>query len=199
MGLIESFCRGFSSNGAGHFLRRMYYKKKLKNIGNNVFINTGVIIFTPKNVELGNNIHLDTNVKLEVGDKGSIKIGDHVHIGSNGILQGDGGLKIGNYVGFAANCTIYTVSNYYEDPNNKNKLISASGMAPKDKSYVERAPVVIEDYAWLGVNTTILPGVKIGKAAVIGANSLVTKDIPAFSIAVGCPARVVKNRRVVND
>ena len=56
------------------------------------------------------------------------------------------------------------------------------------------APVTIRSYAWIGGNTTILPGVTIGEGAVIGAGSVVVKDIPAYSIAVGNPAKVIKKR-----
>lgn len=55
-------------------------------------------------------------------------------------------------------------------------------------------PVVIRKFAWVGGNTTILPGVEIGEGAVIGAGSVVTKNIPAYSVAAGNPAKVLKNR-----
>ena len=53
-------------------------------------------------------------------------------------------------------------------------------------------PVVIEDGAWLGENVVVCPGVRIGKGAVIGANSVVLRDVPARSLAVGAPATVVR-------
>jgi len=52
--------------------------------------------------------------------------------------------------------------------------------------------IIIEDDAWIGARVTILPGVKIGKCSVIGAGSIVTKDIPEYSVAIGIPAKVVK-------
>ena len=59
--------------------------------------------------------------------------------------------------------------------------------------------VIISDYVWIGSNATILPGVSIGKGAVIGAASVVTKNIPPWSIAVGNPAKVIKNRVIIDD
>lgn len=56
------------------------------------------------------------------------------------------------------------------------------------------APVVICRHAWIGGNTTILPGVVIGEGAIVGASSVVTKNIPAYSVAVGNPAKVIKRR-----
>jgi acetyltransferase-like isoleucine patch superfamily enzyme len=60
------------------------------------------------------------------------------------------------------------------------------------------APVVICRHAWIGGNTTILPGVIIGEGAVVGAGSVVTKNIPAYSVAVGNPTKVIKNRSLNN-
>ena len=62
----------------------------------------------------------------------------------------------------------------------------------KDEVQVETAPVVIEDNVWIGMNATILKGVTIGRGAVIGAGSVVTKSIPARTVAAGNPARVVR-------
>jgi acetyltransferase-like isoleucine patch superfamily enzyme len=56
--------------------------------------------------------------------------------------------------------------------------------------------VVIEDDVWLGYNVIVLPGVTIGKGSVIGAGSVVSKDIPPYSIAIGNPARVIKKREI---
>lgn len=56
------------------------------------------------------------------------------------------------------------------------------------------APVIIGRHAWIGGNTTILPGVTIGEGAVVGAGSVVTRDIPAYSVAVGNPAKVIRKR-----
>lgn len=55
------------------------------------------------------------------------------------------------------------------------------------------AKIVVEDEVWIGANVTILQGVTIGRCAVIGAGSVVTKDVPAYSVVVGAPARVVRN------
>jgi Acetyltransferase (isoleucine patch superfamily) len=57
------------------------------------------------------------------------------------------------------------------------------------------AKIVIEDDVWIGANATILPGVKVGRGSVIGAGSVVNKDIPEYSLAVGVPAKVIRNRK----
>ncbi len=68
---------------------------------------------------------------------------------------------------------------------------SAPDVPPENRPILS-SPVIIEDNVWIGEFVSVLPGVTIGKGAVIGANSVVTTDIPANSIAVGAPARVIK-------
>ena len=55
-------------------------------------------------------------------------------------------------------------------------------------------PIVIEDKVWIGINSTILPGVKIGYGAIVGAGSVVTKDVPPYTVAGGIPAKPIKKR-----
>lgn len=68
------------------------------------------------------------------------------------------------------------------------------------RNLVEYAlPITIGDDCWIGGNTTVMPGVTIGKGCTIGAGSVVTKDVPEFSVAVGVPAKVIKKLEVVPD
>lgn len=86
---------------------------------------------------------------------------------------------IGNRVSIGPNVTLITDSS----PNN-SKLIKIFPM--------QSSNIIIEDDAWIGANVTVLPGVTIGKCSVIGAGSVVNKDIPEYSIAFGIPAKVQK-------
>ena len=66
-------------------------------------------------------------------------------------------------------------------------------MTPIRKTAVRLGrPVVIEDKVWIGINATILPGVRVGYGAIIGANSVVTKDVPPMTVVAGNPARTIK-------
>ena len=64
--------------------------------------------------------------------------------------------------------------------------------APNQRPLVSKGPVIIEDNVWIGEKASILPGVHIGRGAIIGAGAVVTKDVPAGHIALGVPARIVK-------
>lgn len=91
-------------------------------------------------------------------------------------------VKIGVYVGIGANVAIYDTDFHPVDPFERRYVDS------KTKS----SPVIIDDYAWIGGNSIILKGVHIGKGSVIGAGSVVTKDVPDFELYAGNPARFIK-------
>jgi acetyltransferase-like isoleucine patch superfamily enzyme len=109
----------------------------------------------------------------ELRDPRNIVIGDFTSIGDHCILDGRGGLTIGNSVNFSTGVWIWTMQHAVND--------SAFG--------IESAPVVIEDYAWISCRTVLLPGVRIGKGAVVAAGAVVTKAVDAYSIVGGVPAK----------
>jgi len=114
-----------------------------------------------------------------------IVLGDRVIINEYNNLRAAGGdIRIGNHCLIAEYCTI-VASNHTIETN--SYIIDA----PWDTS---KGAIEIGDDVWIGANCVILPGIKIGRGAVIGAGSIVTKDVPAFSICVGNPARVLRRR-----
>lgn len=70
-------------------------------------------------------------------------------------------------------------------------------LAPNERSVISKGPVIIEDEVWLGEGVAVMPGVRIGRSSIIGANAVVTRDIPPFSVAAGIPAQVIKTMRPV--
>lgn len=110
---------------------------------------------------------------------GDVIIGDRTRIGlSNTII---GPVKIGNDIRLAQNITVSGLNHDYEDVS-----------MPIHEQGVSTAPIIIEDSTWLGANVVVVAGVTIGKHCVVAAGSIVTKDIPPYSVAVGNPARVIK-------
>ena len=69
-------------------------------------------------------------------------------------------------------------------------------IGPLKRELKEYGPLIIEDNVWIGYKVTIIGGITIGTGAIIGANSVVTKDIPPYSVAAGIPARVIKSLQV---
>jgi maltose O-acetyltransferase len=111
---------------------------------------------------------------------------DHIEIGNDssfsgfGHIYGAGGVRIGDRVMVGSHTAISSITHDY----NQDCMIDT----------VVLRPVVIEDDVWLGAHVSILPGVTIGRGAVVGAGAVVTKDVPAGAIAVGVPAAVIKFR-----
>jgi maltose O-acetyltransferase len=105
---------------------------------------------------------------------------DHANIGPYALIHGNHAtVTIGRHVMMGQYCIIIS-------QNHKYLSEGYDGIEGKD--------VIIDDYAWIGHRTTILPGVKVGKYAIIGAGSVVTKDVPDYAIVAGNPAVVKKYR-----
>ncbi|MEA2144621.1 MAG: hypothetical protein QOG59_208, partial [Solirubrobacteraceae bacterium] len=115
---------------------------------------------------------------LEVRSPGRIVIGEDSVVGFDVILDGRGHIELGAHVNVSSEVAIWTVQH---DPR-----------APDFGVF--GAPVRVEDYAWLSFRATVLPGVSIGEGAVVAAGAVVTRDVPAYSIVAGVPARVVGER-----
>lgn len=194
---------------------KAYYKtNQLKYINNHIAIrrDTSSIFLS------GSSIRFDTGMEkrkyLEIGkncmlgcdfifesESGKIIIGDNVHVGGARLISRSS-IIIENDITMAWGITIYDHDSHsidwqyrkndnhqcYEDflKYNGNNVIN------KDWSHVNSKPIYICSKVWIGFDVTILKGVTIGEGAVIGAKSVVTKDVPAWTIVAGNPAKVVK-------
>lgn len=134
-------------------------------------------------------------------DSGHIRVGNNVHIGAGTKLISIHEIEIGNDVTIAWDCTIYdhnSHSIYWEERKNDTRqevtdyLESGNPILRKDWTNVKSAPIVIKDKAWLGFGVTVLKGVTIGEGAVVAAGSVVTKDVPPYTVVGGNPAVVIK-------
>lgn len=129
-----------------------------------------------KNARIGNNCNICAHTLIE----NDVVIGNNVTIKS-GVYIWDG-VRIGNNVFIGPSVTF---------TNDKN---------PRSKIYPDSFQKIrIHDHASIGANATLLPGVTIGKGAMIGAGSVVTKDVPPYAVVVGNPARIIKYIELSND
>jgi acetyltransferase-like isoleucine patch superfamily enzyme len=146
-------------------------------------------IFNEQYIHVGANTLIGPDISLSAGmvpgqqciTNPVVTIGDRCLIGRGSGIVGHFSIEIGNDVWTGHNVYITDQNHGYEDVT---KPIS-------QQSQPERA-VKIGDGSWLGYGSVVLPGVTIGEHCVIGANSVVTRDVPSFSVAVGVPARVIK-------
>jgi len=131
---------------------------------------------------VGKDTTIAEGVKIQFPER--VRIGKNCSINQNSFLDGNGEITIGNWVRIGAGSYILTVSHNYEQPD---LIMKKQGLMKK--------PVIIENDVVLGVKVVIYPGVKIGKGSYIGAGSVVASDIPPYSVAIGFPARVIKQRK----
>jgi acetyltransferase-like isoleucine patch superfamily enzyme len=156
--------------------------------GRNVYFFPGVRVIRPKYISIGDNVTIGNDVDLYVHplQKDSkefiIQIGNNVHIGRNNILGARKSIILEENVLIGPHVMIGDHSHRYEDVDIPVKMQEAT----------EAGPVRIGRDSWIGANVFILPNVTIGRHAIIGANAVVNRDIPPFSVAVGVPARVIK-------
>ena len=116
---------------------------------------------------------------VEIRNPRQLSIGENSIIGHRSILDARRGLQIGKNVNLSTGVWIWTLEHDYQDPQFRTK----------------GGGVTIKDYAWLSCRTVILPGVTIGKGAVVAAGAVVTQDVPDYSVVGGTPAKIIGMRQ----
>lgn len=172
-------------------IRSLWLSKGFASFGKTSRIAKGVTLCGVANICIGNKSFIGQYSSLAVWVEENDKehpemiIGDGVSIGAfnhitctNRIVIGDGVLT-GKFV---------TVT----DNSHGNTDYDSLHIKPNDRDVVSKGPVVIGNNVWIGDKATILPGVTIGDGAVIAANAVVTKDVPAYSVAAGNPSRIIR-------
>lgn len=130
----------------------------------------------------GENVFIENNLNYFFPE--NISIGDNVYINHNvDLIARKGKIKIGNHVLIGPHVYITTANHAF---SKANIPIAFQGFTPKD--------IIIEADVWIGTKAVILPGVKIGKGAIVSAGAVVTKEVPPFAIVGGVPAKIIKYR-----
>lgn len=169
----------YRSHGDGGFRREDFAE-----IGDNVVIEGGVLVFHPQNIHIGCNVYIGHNSILHGYHKNEIFIKDDSWIGQGCFLHGAGGIKVGRAVGLGPMVKILTSSHVENDLSK-----------PLIFHQLEFGEVRIEDGCDIGMGSILLPGVKVGEGSIVGAGSVVTRDIPPYSVSAGNPARLLRKRQ----
>jgi acetyltransferase-like isoleucine patch superfamily enzyme len=138
---------------------------------------------------------------LTFAHAGSIEIGEYCYIGENTRLWSADKIRIGNRVLISHNVNIHDTDGHPIDPQARHKHfleITTRGHPELDLG-IPSASILIEDDVWIGFNATILKGVSIGKGAIIGACSVVTKDVLPYTIVAGNPAKLIRRTDQENN
>lgn len=190
----------------GLVLRRSAYRWLLGAVGRNVVFGQGVVLRHPHKVRIGSDVVIDDLVVLDAKgtDNRGISIGDSVFLGRGTILScKDGDIVLGDHVNIGFHCEIFSGSSVSVGAHG---LFAAYTYLVGGGHEFERASVpVVEqervsrgirlgENVWLGTGVKVLDGVTIGRDVVVGANAVVTEDLPDGVVAAGVPARVVRRR-----
>ncbi len=156
--------------------------------GDKSWIASPELIANPRYMRIGDSVSIRKGVRLECiedmyGRTPTLRIGSNVNIEQDVHIVCHNRITIGNNVSITGRCAIVDVTHPYRGEDTEK---IGSRIADED-SFVE-----ICDGAFLGIGTIILPNVRIGKGAVIGANSVVNRDVPDYAVAAGAPARVTR-------
>lgn len=165
----------YTSHGNGEFTVDQFGA-----IGSNVIFESGVLVFHPENIYLGNNIYIGHYTILKGYYQNRLTVEDNAWIGQGCFFHSAGGLTIGSDVGIGPRVKIITSTHALE---NKDKPILHQPL--------KLEPVQIDIGSDIGIGAIIMPGVHIHEGAQIGAGAVVTQDIPAHAVAVGAPAKVI--------
>ncbi|MFC1845165.1 acyltransferase [Thermodesulfobacteriota bacterium] len=156
----------------------------LKQCGENVIIEDGVRIFHPETITIGDNVYIGHDTILKGYYATDTIIGNNVWIGQQCFVMGAGGLSIGDNVGIGPQVKIHPC--YHE-----NDRLDIPIMFQK----IVFDSIVIEEDVNIGFGAMIMHGVTLHKGSIIGANAVVTKSFPAYSVLGGVPAKLIRNRQ----
>jgi len=170
--------RKFQTHGEGTLDR-----SKFKSLGNHIIFEEGVKVWHPETISLGENVYIGHDAILKGYPKSEMTIGRDTWIGQQVFFHSAGGIFIGNEVGIGPRVMILTSS--HAEAGKEISILD---------SPLKFEPVRIEDHVDIGVGAIILPGVTIGKGVQVGAGAVVTKNVEAYTVVAGNPAKVIRNR-----
>ncbi len=174
--------------GIARYFKNAKNKLIFGHYGRNVYIHPGGRIVRPQFISIGDNVRIGKNTDIYVHPERRdskeliLKIENGVHIGNYNIIGVRNSVVLEENALLGPRVIITDHSHHYENVE----------IPVKSQAVSKGGPVRIGRDCWIGANVFIFPNVAIGRHAIIGANSIVNGDIPSYSVAVGAPARVIK-------
>jgi len=200
------------AHNAGRLVRGLWVRLRFRRSDGLVMVGRGVRLRHPRHLSAGKNLIIDDYAEIMALSRQGIVCGNHVTIGAfatikpsnyygrdlgEGLIIGDrsnigaycyvgcsGLITIGNDVMISPRVSLYAENHNFSDPER-----------PMRDQGITRQPIVIEDDCWIASGAIILAGVTVGRGSVVAAGSVVTHDVPPYSVAAGSPARVLRSRR----
>jgi acetyltransferase-like isoleucine patch superfamily enzyme len=199
------------SNRIFYIIRGIIKRMGLKSCGKILFVGNNVKLKSKSKIQLGNGVTIDNYCVLDALSKDGITIGDNVKIGSYSIIACTGtirtigrGVRIGSNSGIGEFCYFGAAGGIDIGENvimgqnirfhSENHNYSRLDVLIREQGVTNQG-IKIGNDCWIGAGAVFLDGVTVGNGCVIGANTLVNKSIPDYSVAVGNPVKIVKNRK----
>lgn len=164
-------------------MRRVLVRAMCRTAGHSLQTGPGVVLKHAETMELGDAVFLGSQTMIQGRYDGTCRIGSHVWIGPHAYFDARN-LVIEDYVGWGPGAKVLGSSH---TGNPTDVPIIATELTIK--------PVIIGYGADIGTNATILPGVRVGANAIVGAGAVVTADVPEYAVAAGVPAKVIRYRQ----
>lgn len=180
-----------------NYFRSLWLKKQFKKIGTSVLFQKVDFLKGANYILIGDNTFFEKHLYLSAWDSyetkessqsftPSIKIGSNCHFGAFNHITAINSIEIGDNLLTGKNVTIT------DNSHGSTELVDLL-IEPVLRPLISKGPIKIGNNVWIGDKATILPNVTIGDGAVIAANAVVTKNVPAYAVAAGNPARIIKS------
>lgn len=172
-------------------------KKRFKKVGENFNIKKDFYFYNPQYVEIGTGFHASERFRMEAID---VFIDQFflpsITIGNNVVFNTDVHIGCVNSIHIGDNC-LFASRIFITDHQHGESDLQVNDIIRMNRHLISKGPIVIEDNVWVGEGVVILPQVTIGKNSIIGANSVVNKDVPPNCVVAGNPARIIKYMELV--
>ena len=156
-------------------------------VGTDVHIDESAQIFGVEEVSIGSHVRIDCFTVITAGPA-SVTIGDHVHLGVGVCLFGTAGIEVGDFVSLSGRVSVYSTNDDFVHGHLSGPTV------PAELRKVQVARVIVGSHVIVGAGSVILPGVRLGRGAAVGALSLVKGDVADGELAAGVPAKTVGRR-----
>jgi galactoside O-acetyltransferase len=175
--------------GTSYYSENELKQFKFKSIGKNVFIKKNVGFYFIENISIGNNVRIDDNVIIVASNKKTpVSIGSYIHIASNCYLAGSDGIEMMDFVTLAPGVMMFSGSDDYSGKKLSNPMVGKPYIGGKS------GKITLCKHVIIGAGSVVLPDVIIKQGSSVGALSLVNKNLNAWSVYSGVPAKKIKKR-----
>jgi acetyltransferase-like isoleucine patch superfamily enzyme len=201
---------GSMPGALGYVLRQKLYRYLLRELGGGSILGRSIVLRSPGHISIGKNVMIDDYSVLDAkGPASRIRLGNKILVGRNTILScSNAAIRIGDFVSIGPFCFFASKSRIDIGSNvsigsGTHLLAGTHAVDDPNTPIIQQRRIsegiIVEDEVWIGSGAKILDGISIGRGSIVGAGSVVNKDVPPYSVVLGNPARVLQRRKEPED